>query len=77
MRMSKDPLAWGAASSLVAVLAKYLVSGVTLTWGDKAFAAGPADSGAIAAILGPILAAYVASRHKSLSKAEASKPNES
>lgn len=43
---------------------RLLVGGATVTLAGNTFALGPADVGAIGAVIGPVLAAYTASLHR-------------
>ena len=61
---------WGSCGAIVTLLAKVLVSNVTLSWGTKTITAGPMDAGVIAALLTPLLGALVAHGHKALGPKE-------
>jgi hypothetical protein len=63
---TKSLLWWSAAATMAVILAKVLVSGVTLSVSGQSVVFGSIDSGLIMALLTPTLTALVAQGHSSL-----------
>lgn len=49
--------------SFIFVLVKFVISGMSVTLGDASYSLGTIDAASIAAILTPVLGAYVGRRH--------------
>ncbi len=63
---SRNPLAWASVAAMAAVIGRFLVSGLSVTWSGRTITFGVLDAGLVAALLTPTLTAYVASRHSSM-----------
>ncbi len=62
----RNVLERSAVATLAFCLAKFLAAGFVLKWADKSFTVGPADVGAMTAVLGIVWTGYIASLHKSM-----------
>ena len=70
----KKPLQWMSVVSVSIAAVKLLIGGVVVTWEGRSFAFGPPDAGAFAALLGPVLAAYASTFHRSMRPPEDKTP---